>query len=219
MKFRLLKQCVLQIMQIVMIGLLSFLLINNITLSGANNVSLNTFIRQGLLSFYSADEMGNTYFDFVKVVSILGLFSISFYSTISLSSDLADGARSIIKGHSNRRIQYEVRLIKLITIRYIKEYVTMIAAVISTYFIVCNFECDTASVLLTCVELFLLEWILFSISQLISKNALIVLIYSFAIFLLQGMLLLNPIIALLICITLFFISVSTLGVQLRKDES
>lgn len=46
-------------MQIVMIGLLSFLLINNITLSGANNVSLNTFIRQGLLSFYSADEMGN----------------------------------------------------------------------------------------------------------------------------------------------------------------
>ena len=79
MKFRLLKQCVLQIMQIVMIGLLSFLLINNITLSGANNVSLNTFIRQGLLSFYSADEMGNTYFDFVKGVSILGLFSISFY--------------------------------------------------------------------------------------------------------------------------------------------
>ena len=54
----------------------------------------------------------------------------------------------------------------------------MIATVISTYFIVCNFECDTASVLLTCVELFLLEWILFSISQLISKNALIVLIYS-----------------------------------------
>lgn len=82
-----------------MTSLLSVLLINKTTLNGDNSVSLSTFIRQGVLSLYSANYMGNYYFDFVKVIMILGLFFTSFYSTISLSADLSEGARNIIKIH------------------------------------------------------------------------------------------------------------------------
>lgn len=219
MKFRLLKQCILYIIQIIMASLLSFLLINKTTSNGDNTVSLSIFIRQGVLSLYSADYMGSHYFDFVKVIMILGIFFISFYSTISLSADLSEGARNIIKIHSNNRIKYEIGLIKLITLQYIKEYIRFIVVMTTTYFIVCNFEFDIISTLLIYIELFLLEWVLFIISQLISKNALIVFICSFAIFLLQGMLLLNLIIASFICVVLFFISVSELGSKLRGDES
>lgn len=219
MKFRLLKQCILYIIQIVMASLLSFLLINKATLNGDNGVSLSIFIKQGVLSLYSADYIGNHYFDFVKVIMILGLFFISFYSTISLSADLSDGARNIIKIHSNSRIKYEIGLVNLITLQYIREYIKLIAVITTTYFVVYNFEFDITSSILIYIELFLLEWILFIISQLVSKNSLIVFICSFTIFLLQGTLLANLIIALFICVALFFISVSELGSKLRGDES
>lgn len=110
-------------------------------------------------------------------------------------------------------------MIKLITLQYIKEFIKFTAVITITYFIVCNSEFDIISTLLIYIKLFLLECILFIISQLISKNALIIFICSFAIFLLQGILLSNLIIASFTCMVLFFISVSELGSKLRGDES
>lgn len=96
-----------------------------------NNLAItaSSFINDGLLTFMTIDSYGNEAYDFLKIISILGFFLLSYVSTLMLCAELSEGARLLFKYHAKHKLKYYYSIYKYIISCYLKELFLFVSVI------------------------------------------------------------------------------------------
>lgn len=121
-------------------------------------------------------------FNFITIITILGLFFNHFYIFLSLISDLSNGSKETIRFHSQTEITFLWKVMKLVFSSYVKSFSALVFCLFAVYFLVfASLPLQALAFLLswfltdTCLLFFIIRYSTSSVWTLIGFSAMVIL--------------------------------------------
>ena len=217
MRFRKYKKYLFLALRISLALVLMYLLIADVTFNYEADFAFKDIFTKGLFSFSSFDTLDNPYLNFVKIIILESMFFVSFYESIIMLGDSADGFNKVIKYYSSSRSNYIFKKLKLFTRFYLIDTLVWLAEFSLCIALADKFEVGS---LIYVLEYLVIHYLIFMLIAIIIPSSIYSLMLACIVCLLQEIIFKLPLVTIAVVIVLFLgLYKTNLFASYRGDES